>query len=194
MPSERRKRERESELLSVCMQSVKITCSLGISTRNTHTSPLFLLFFSFFSILFSVSFPFVISFPFCIYVYVSIKNIDRVVRQIDKALNKHIFLGAKTNWIVVVARSLLPYPLIIIIIIIIIISQADGLICTHAMSFIYFLRYFVSMCTHITHVWKRHTVKSNNRNRGIEEERISSVVDGEYTSRRHRSLFNHHHL
>lgn len=153
----------------------------------THTSPLFLLFFFFFSILFPVSFPFVCSFFSC-YMYVSIKNIDRTARQIDKALNKHIFLGAKTNWIVVVGRcrSSSSFPL----------SSHHHITSRwsnlHTYDVFHILCVILLVCVRTSHTQKWHTVKSNSRNRSIEEERISSVVDGEYTSRR-RSLFNHHH-
>ena len=83
--------------------------SRDIDPQHTHThthksinSP-FLLFLR---LLFDPLFRFysICSSFFSCYMYVSIKNIDRAARQIDKALNKHIFLGAKTNWIVVVGR------------------------------------------------------------------------------------------
>ncbi len=148
-------------------------------------------YFSFSSSSFRSSFPFLFPFVcsfFPCYMYVSIKNIDRTARQIDKALNKHIFLGAKTNWIVVVGRCR---------------SSSSFLLSSHhritsRWSNLHTYDVFhspnvillVCVCTSYTQEW--HTVKSNSRNTSIEEERISSVVDGEYTSRR-RSLFNHHH-
>ncbi len=168
------------------MQSVKITCSLGISTRNTHKSIIssFLLLFDPLSRFFSIC----SCFP-C-YMYVSIKSFDRAARQIDKALNKHIFLGAKTNWIVVVAGRCRSSSSFFLSSHHHITSRWSNL---HTYDVFHSLCVILLVCVRAHHIHReRHTVKSNSRNRSIEEERISSVVDGEYTSRR-RSLFNHHH-
>jgi len=108
--------------------------------RSTiHTSPLFLLLLLLFDPLFR--FCSICSFFSC-NTHVSIKK----HWPNSQALNKHIFLDAKTNWIVVVVvsrrrcRSFVLFvsfilSLSLVALSLVIISQADGLICTHTMSF-----------------------------------------------------------